>query len=230
MEASMDDQGQVVGSKLHNTMQRIDPSFNFKSQGYRTFRQFLSSCKEVTFTQPEDASDVVVQLAYARERGYNFPAPTADGHTNNSEESSQPEDKGRRPSRRRSPRGPRSQQGRGGEHSAIQPQVEPQTSDPQPVESAVLPETVAEVEPAVSTNGHVPAIARSAEWDIEVDRLWSERNRDSVFGPVAAGDAAKALGVSKLSASEYPSLDALLEASPLLRSKWRRERNRIQKI
>ena len=53
MEASMDAQGQMVGSKLNQTMQRIDPSFNYKALGFRTFVQFLESRKnEVTVTRP----------------------------------------------------------------------------------------------------------------------------------------------------------------------------------
>ena len=61
----MDESGQVVGSKLYQTMLRIDPSFNFKALGHRTFRQFLNDSKEIQVTQPSDASDVVVQLKQA---------------------------------------------------------------------------------------------------------------------------------------------------------------------
>ena len=62
LEASIDDRGQVLGSKLHQTMQRIDPSFSFKGLGHGTFTHFLSSSKEVSISHPEDASDVIVQL------------------------------------------------------------------------------------------------------------------------------------------------------------------------
>ena len=65
VEASVDESGQVVGSKLYQTMLRIDPSFNFKGLGHRTFRQFLKDSKEVQVTQPSEASDVVVQLTQA---------------------------------------------------------------------------------------------------------------------------------------------------------------------
>ena len=65
VEASVDESGQVVGSKLYQTMLRIDPSFNFKGLGHRTFRQFLKDSKEVQVTQPSEASDVVVQLKQA---------------------------------------------------------------------------------------------------------------------------------------------------------------------
>ena len=63
MEASMDDQGQVPGSKLHQTMRRIDPSFSYKLLGHRTFRQFLNSLQEVKVTPPRGRGDVTVQLS-----------------------------------------------------------------------------------------------------------------------------------------------------------------------
>ena len=66
VEASVNESGQVVGSKLYQTMLRIDPSFNFKALGYRTFRQFLQESKDVQVTQPPDASDVVVQLNHGQ--------------------------------------------------------------------------------------------------------------------------------------------------------------------
>ena len=65
VEASADESGQVVASKLYQTMLRIDPSFNFKAMGHRTFRQFLQDSKEVQLSQPSDASDVIVQLKQA---------------------------------------------------------------------------------------------------------------------------------------------------------------------
>ena len=74
VEASMDEGGQVVGSKLYQTMLRIDPSFDFRAMGHRTFRQFLRDSKEVQVTQPSDASDVVVQLKQA-------PAPATAGRS-----------------------------------------------------------------------------------------------------------------------------------------------------
>lgn len=145
-EASMDDQGQVVGSKLYQTMVRIDPSFNFKALGHRNFTQFLSSSKEVRVDRPTDASDVIVSLNNAR--------------------------------------------------------------DPESVD-------VADV---VTSN-----------WDRDIEAAWSRRQRTKISGQAAAADAAKVLGVPRLSVSEYPSLDKLLAASEFLRSTWRRERNTIIK-
>ena len=62
VESSMDDQGRVVGSKLHQTVQRIDPSFNYKALGYRSFTLYLEASSEVTVDRSRDAGDVVVQL------------------------------------------------------------------------------------------------------------------------------------------------------------------------
>ena len=65
IDASMDEAGEVVGSKLYQTMRRIEPSFNFKDMGYRLFTQFLDAQTDVIdITRPTDGSgDVVVQLA-----------------------------------------------------------------------------------------------------------------------------------------------------------------------
>ena len=68
VEASMDGQGEVVGSRLHQTMQRIDPSFSFRAHGYRSFTLFLEASSEVTVDRPPDAGDVVVQLRNGRDR------------------------------------------------------------------------------------------------------------------------------------------------------------------
>ncbi|MDA1349573.1 MAG: NYN domain-containing protein [Chloroflexi bacterium] len=75
VEASVDESGQVVGSKLYQTILRIDPSFNFKALGFRTFRQFLQDSNEVRVTQPPDASDVVVQLEHGQAPSPSEPAP-----------------------------------------------------------------------------------------------------------------------------------------------------------
>ena len=62
VESSADENGHVVGAKLFQTMRRIDPSFNFKTLGYRTFGQFLQDTQEVRVTQNQ-GEDVVVQLS-----------------------------------------------------------------------------------------------------------------------------------------------------------------------
>ena len=65
MDASMDEAGEVVGSKLYQTMRRIEPSFNFKDLKHRLFTQFLDAHTDVIdITRPKDGSgDVTVQLS-----------------------------------------------------------------------------------------------------------------------------------------------------------------------
>ena len=77
MEASVDDQGQVVGSKLHQTMLRIDPSFNFRDMGYRTFGQYLESNDEVSISRATDTSDLIVHLRQPAENGVRSSDPSA---------------------------------------------------------------------------------------------------------------------------------------------------------
>ena len=63
LDASMDEAGQVVGSKLYQTMRRIEPSFDFKDFRHRAFTQFLEAHTDVIeITRPREGSgDVVVQ-------------------------------------------------------------------------------------------------------------------------------------------------------------------------
>ena len=63
VEASTDELGQVLAAKLHNTMLRMDPSFNYKALGHRTFTHFLDSTPLVTLRRPRGRSgDVLVEL------------------------------------------------------------------------------------------------------------------------------------------------------------------------
>jgi hypothetical protein len=147
VEASVDDQGQVVGSKLYQTMQRIDPSFNYRALGHGTFAKYLASRKEVLVTHRTDTSDVIVQLSNGREQGDGVKEP-----------------------------------------------------------------------PGLSPN-----------WDREIDAAWARRQRTRLSSQAAASDASKVLGVPRLGASRFPSLDKLLDASPFLRANWRREGTAIVK-
>ncbi|HUV45379.1 MAG TPA: NYN domain-containing protein [Dehalococcoidales bacterium] len=148
VEATMDEQGRVVGSKLHQALQRLDPSFSFRVLGHSTFTRYLEASPGVKVTRPGGAGDVTVELAETA----TVPAPA-------------------------------------------------------PV-------------PEVTDTG----------WDVRIDAAWSKRaaaSGDRIPGPNAAGDAAKFLGVSKLSASRYRTLQALLDASELLSGKWRRDGNTV---
>lgn len=140
VEASMDEQGRVVGSKLHQTLQRLDPGFDFRSQGYSTFTKFLEASPEVRVVRSSGAADVAAELA----------------------------------------------------------------------EGGGTPE--------------------GGSWEKKIDQAWARRapkSGQTMQGARAAAAAAKFLGVQKLSASRYKTLQGLLDASDLLRSRWRREGNAI---
>lgn len=61
--AAMDEQGRVFGSKLYQTLRRLEPSFDFRSLGYSTFAKYLEAAPEVDVTRPSGPGDVIVELA-----------------------------------------------------------------------------------------------------------------------------------------------------------------------
>ena len=145
MRAAMDEDGRVVGSKLRQTLQRLDPSFDFRALGHSTFTKYLEASSDVKVTRPRGPGDVNVELA-----DQNTPSMT------------------------------------------------------EPPDSEV--------------------------WGPKIDAAWSQRAPNpgqSIPGPSAAAAAAAALGVPKLSASHYKTLQKLLDASEKLGSIWRRDRNAI---
>ncbi len=161
--ASFDDQGRVFGSKLRQTLQRLDPSFDFRALGFPTFTRFLEASRGVKVTRSRDANDVTVEL------------------------------------------------------------VEAKAGLAAPVTPAPTVETVAPAA-GVADGGEVDG------WDVQIDAAWAQRAEhpeDAIPGPNAAADAAKHLNVSRLSASRYPTLQALLDGSEALRARWRRDGNRI---
>ena len=143
--ASIDDLGQVVAAKLHNTMLRLDPSFDFHALGHKTFSQFLASSSVVKMHRLGRHGDVSVELATGQiQKGTHQEESTPEG-----------------------------------------------------------------------------------AWDAETDALWSRIPGQSISGSKAAASAAKALGISKISASRYKNLQGLLDASDLLQARWFREGNAI---
>lgn len=62
MQATMDEQGKVSGSKLHEAMQRLDPGFDFRSLGYATFTRFLKASPAVKVKRPRGPGDVAVEF------------------------------------------------------------------------------------------------------------------------------------------------------------------------
>ncbi len=145
IEASIDEDGRVLGSKLHQAILRIDPGFDFRALGYPTFVKYLEASPGIKIIRPRGAGDVTVALT--------------------------------------------------------------------------------EQVPSVNTES-----LDMEHWDTKVDAAWSKRvtaSGESIPGPNAAADAAKFLGVHKLSASRYRTLQMLLDASELLRTKWLRDGNSI---
>ena len=62
LRAAMDEQGQVGGSRLYQTMQRLDPSFDYRSEGHSTFAKYLEASQEVKVKRPKGPGDVMVTL------------------------------------------------------------------------------------------------------------------------------------------------------------------------
>jgi len=78
--------------------------------------------------------------------------------------------------------------------------------------------------------GIVEAQEIGEDWDKLIDNQWSIRalvSGDSFPGPQAAMDAAKVLGITKLSVSKYKTLQGLLDNSQRLSTKWTRKQNTI---
>ena len=167
MDTSVDEQGLVVAAKLHNTMKRMDPSFDYRTLGYRTFSQYLSSSNVIEIQRRGgDHGDVIVALAdQSRNSG--------------------------------SPGGARSARSSG----------------------------------SVGSSGSAASSGKTREsaspWDEEIDIAWAKIPGNPISGSKASSAAAKVLGVGKLSSSAYKSLQGLLDASELLRTRWYRNGNSI---
>ena len=65
LHAAMDYEGKVYGSRLHERMTRIDPSFNFRALGFRTFTHFLEGTGEVIVKHPPGQGDTEIELKAA---------------------------------------------------------------------------------------------------------------------------------------------------------------------
>jgi len=144
VEASIDEYGKVFGSKLHQTILRLEPGFDYR-YGYSTFIKFIEAQPSLKITRPRGTGDITIELADEDVSKATVPSPTAD------------------------------------------------------------------------------------TWH-QIDAEWSKRitkGGKSLPGPVAAIQAAKVLGVDKLSVSQYKTLQGLLDASDHLSKKWQREANTI---
>ncbi len=142
--ASIDEHGKVPGSKLHQTILRLEPGFDYRYE-YSTFTKFIEAQPGLNITRPKGSGDITIELA--------------DEDASKTTAPSQAED----------------------------------------------------------------------IWH-QIDAEWSKRvakGGKGLPGPVAAIQAAKVLGVDKLSISQYKTLQGLLDASEHLSKKWRREANTV---
>lgn len=253
MDVSVDESGRVVGSKLYQTMRRIEPSFNYKDLRHRIFSQFLDSHSDIVgVIRPKDGSgDVIVQLLSTEGSSAGRQSPRRYGRVTgrqstvaaSSEQSAASQQDGdEKPSMRRIPRRPQPAAGEGiatrsdrrspRQRLARAAAAEASAADEDSAASgedvqADQAEQVASAASERASDGGAKDAAGKVSWEVEVDAAWGRRDMDRISGPAAARDAANVLGSPKLSESAYPSLAKLLAASTLLQLNWRREGNAI---
>lgn len=238
IEVSADADGRVVGSKLHQTMTRIEPSFDFKALGYRTFTQFLESSSAVQITKEKNSNDILVKQKGTGLSRIPVVGSLLGGRGHKraaAEPESEPAPSPVAPIRlgpRVAPVPPR---------AVMRPPVRPYTSAPQPVApqpAAQLPistpslppkPTILPPQPEEATP-ETPSTSNGITWDTDINERWSSRVDQTtgiLNGTRAAAEAARALGVPKLSSSRYKTLQSLLSSSTLLSATWSREGNTL---
>ena len=62
VRAAIDEQGRVVGSKLGLTLQRLDPSFDYRTLGYSTFIKFIEAFPWLKILRPKGRGDVTIEF------------------------------------------------------------------------------------------------------------------------------------------------------------------------
>ena len=241
IDASADDEGKVAGSRLHQTIMRIDPSFDFRSMGYRTFTQFLEGSSVVKVTRARGSDDISVSLkptgvgrvpiigkmVNGKGGRQRIPAPTAAVETPAIPPTPAPlRPAPARPAMSRpAPARPRS--------AHAMPRPAPVVTPPHP---AVPPQATASpmpspaVAPATPESAAQQASAMNGGWESEIHSRWAQRvdkTTGILNGTRAAGDAARVLGADKLSASRFKTLQRLLASSPYLAARWTREGNTL---
>lgn len=222
VNASADSQGQVRGAKLHHTMIRLDPSFDFKALGFKTFTQFLRSCRRVRVSREGDQGDVTVELASTRRRSSQS-LRLASGP-----EVGQPDSPSPQQDAQEVLEGVKKM---AAEDIAARQVPVAEKSPPNSIGKPSLASRVAGLLPfgtrPRSEETSVGAETDPERWDLKVDNIWSKRSGAFLPGPWAASEAARVLNIPKLSTSRYKTLQGLLDASDYLKSKWRRDGNAI---
>lgn len=247
IDASADDEGKVAGSRLHQTIMRIDPSFDFRSMGYRTFTQFLEASPAVKVTRARGSDDTSVSLkptGVGRVPIIGRMVNGKGGRTRTTDAApaveappaapaltpARPAIAGRAPSRRRPA-------------PVTPPPAPPRVAAAAPRPAPAPPNVAAVAMPAVPSVATAPApVAVPPEsastgatplgggWESEIHSRWWQRvdkTTGILNGTRAAGDAARVLGADKLSASRFKTLQKLLAASPYLSARWTREGNTL---
>ena len=205
VKASIDEHGKVVGSRLHQTIQRLDPGFNFRAMGHSTFTKYLEASPEVKVTRPRGAGDVTVELAdqaLPTQTPTTQPAPTQDEPT-------------QAPMTR-------------------VPTTQAEPAQPAPTEAPTTQALPIQPEPTQPepTQAEEPVDADADVW-ARVDDIWQVRAGEPggrIPGQRAASDAAQALSVQNLKSSPYKTLQRLLDTSEFLRARWSREGNVIIRL
>lgn len=62
VRASADENGRVLGSKLRSTLQRLDPSFDYRAYSHSTFVKLLEASPAVKVIRPHKEGDVSIEL------------------------------------------------------------------------------------------------------------------------------------------------------------------------
>ena len=63
IRSARDNEGNVKGAKLHDTIRRIDPSFNFRLFGFDSFADFLDGVPGVEVKRSYGPQDITVKIA-----------------------------------------------------------------------------------------------------------------------------------------------------------------------
>ena len=66
IQSARDNEGNVKGAKLHGTILRIDPSFNFREHGFDSFTDFLESVRGIEVKRSYGPQDITVKIAQNR--------------------------------------------------------------------------------------------------------------------------------------------------------------------
>ena len=246
--ASADDEGKVAGSRLHQTIMRIDPSFDFRSMGFRTFTQFLEGSAVVKVSRARGSDDISISLkptGMARLPGIGR---VLAGKSRGQQEAEiaapptvapaleAPPTPVRAPVTRRSrpirPAAPAPV--RTAPAPAVAPAAVMAAPEPPPLPAAVMTAPAPTAAPAAVTAAPEPpslTAPLSNTWEADIHNRWSQRvdkGTGVLNGTRAAGEAARILGAPKLSSSRYKTLQKLLSSSSYLATRWEREGNSLK--